>query len=297
MNSASGACSLLNPESGCANVAIVTTTHITVPSDLRPRLEDARLDNLALMRALDRAFPAGPPVTATTLRAFGEFEADCGEALWALDQPAGSLDVRAMVRDTLASLERLPDARARIRAELTPRERTTLRETESAIRAGLDPAEAYSQVPGRDITAPSRKVAPSRATGPRVGRNDPCPCGSGKKYKKCCASRTPDEPPARPPQFRFEPGSYGGPGGFFPSIVCTKDAVDGSGVHFVLVKSNRVWEESDDAAEEATRDLDGAFAGGASASERVALHLRAAGYLVVDDPRIVSDRHEPRRRG
>lgn len=24
-------------------------------------------------------------------------------------------------------------------------------------------------------------------TGPKVGRNDPCPCGSGKKYKKCCA--------------------------------------------------------------------------------------------------------------
>jgi preprotein translocase subunit SecA len=23
-------------------------------------------------------------------------------------------------------------------------------------------------------------------TGPKVGRNDPCPCGSGKKYKKCC---------------------------------------------------------------------------------------------------------------
>jgi preprotein translocase subunit SecA len=22
-------------------------------------------------------------------------------------------------------------------------------------------------------------------SGPRVGRNDPCPCGSGKKYKKC----------------------------------------------------------------------------------------------------------------
>lgn len=24
--------------------------------------------------------------------------------------------------------------------------------------------------------------------GPKVGRNDPCPCGSGKKYKKCCAA-------------------------------------------------------------------------------------------------------------
>ena len=27
---------------------------------------------------------------------------------------------------------------------------------------------------------------PIRNEGPRVGRNDPCPCGSGKKYKKCC---------------------------------------------------------------------------------------------------------------
>lgn len=23
----------------------------------------------------------------------------------------------------------------------------------------------------------------------KVGRNDPCPCGSNKKYKKCCISR------------------------------------------------------------------------------------------------------------
>jgi uncharacterized protein YecA (UPF0149 family) len=23
-------------------------------------------------------------------------------------------------------------------------------------------------------------------TGPKTGRNDPCPCGSGKKFKKCC---------------------------------------------------------------------------------------------------------------
>lgn len=26
-------------------------------------------------------------------------------------------------------------------------------------------------------------------SGPDVGRNDPCPCGSGKKYKKCCGSK------------------------------------------------------------------------------------------------------------
>jgi SEC-C motif-containing protein len=28
--------------------------------------------------------------------------------------------------------------------------------------------------------------APVRSTAPKVGRNDPCPCGSGKKYKQCC---------------------------------------------------------------------------------------------------------------
>ncbi|HID96245.1 MAG TPA: preprotein translocase subunit SecA [Candidatus Latescibacteria bacterium] len=32
---------------------------------------------------------------------------------------------------------------------------------------------------------PQRRVT-VRREGPKVGRNDPCPCGSGKKYKKCC---------------------------------------------------------------------------------------------------------------
>ncbi len=32
------------------------------------------------------------------------------------------------------------------------------------------------------------KVETVRRGEPRVGRNDPCPCGSGQKYKKCCGS-------------------------------------------------------------------------------------------------------------
>ena len=31
--------------------------------------------------------------------------------------------------------------------------------------------------------------APIRSTAPAVGRNDPCPCGSGKKYKQCCLGK------------------------------------------------------------------------------------------------------------
>ncbi|MBL8420283.1 MAG: preprotein translocase subunit SecA [Dechloromonas sp.] len=42
---------------------------------------------------------------------------------------------------------------------------------------------SYDEVPGgSDVEAPARR--PVQA-GPKVGRNDPCPCGSGKKYKYC----------------------------------------------------------------------------------------------------------------
>jgi preprotein translocase subunit SecA len=33
---------------------------------------------------------------------------------------------------------------------------------------------------------PEEKVSTYKRQDPKVGRNDPCPCGSGKKYKKCC---------------------------------------------------------------------------------------------------------------
>ena len=41
----------------------------------------------------------------------------------------------------------------------------------------------------RDFWLPHRKEASTyRREGDKVGRNDLCPCGSGKKYKKCCGS-------------------------------------------------------------------------------------------------------------
>lgn len=33
-----------------------------------------------------------------------------------------------------------------------------------------------------------RFAADNRAVSSKIGRNDPCPCGSGKKYKKCCGA-------------------------------------------------------------------------------------------------------------
>ena len=35
----------------------------------------------------------------------------------------------------------------------------------------------------------------------KIGRNAPCPCGSGKKYKKCCLSAQPEKRPAKKQRF------------------------------------------------------------------------------------------------
>lgn len=37
--------------------------------------------------------------------------------------------------------------------------------------------------------ASTGKAVPYARPGTPVGRNDPCPCGSGQKYKKCCMNR------------------------------------------------------------------------------------------------------------
>ena len=39
---------------------------------------------------------------------------------------------------------------------------------------------------GDEVSAAEAKKKPVTKDGAKVGRNDPCPCGSGKKYKNCC---------------------------------------------------------------------------------------------------------------
>jgi len=53
------------------------------------------------------------------------------------------------------------------------------------LRPGASVDATVEAVMGRDGGAGARTV---RRDGPKVGRNDPCPCGSGKKYKKCCGA-------------------------------------------------------------------------------------------------------------
>jgi hypothetical protein len=48
------------------------------------------------------------------------------------------------------------------------------------FRRQLEVPLAPAQPPGTPVTPKPYRAAP------KFGRNDPCPCGSGKKYKKCC---------------------------------------------------------------------------------------------------------------
>lgn len=84
------------------------------------------------------------------IRQLFELDADYAEALWALDQPLGTLDLNLMLRDTLAALEQLPEATSRLKKNLPSRAHPVLAKLELSVRQSLLPAEAYSMVPGRD---------------------------------------------------------------------------------------------------------------------------------------------------
>ena len=72
-----------------------------------------------------------------------------------------------------------------------PREDMRLRqyrETRPDFDLGGPPnqgGEAAMAAPGAVATSSQVAVQPVRRKFPKVGRNEPCPCGSGKKYKQC----------------------------------------------------------------------------------------------------------------
>lgn len=75
-------------------------------------------------------------------------------------------------------------------ATKTPTTGTVVAENQPRLKTTFDfgaeglPSEALSQL---STEAHRRQSAPIQPVSPRkVGRNEPCPCGSGKKFKRCC---------------------------------------------------------------------------------------------------------------
>jgi hypothetical protein len=61
-----------------------------------------------------------------------------------------------------------------------------------------------------------------------LGRNDPCPCGSGKKYKKCCLGKAPKTPASAVAQpATTKPAAYEAEPRFYPAVTsyCTQAAL------------------------------------------------------------------------
>ena len=79
---------------------------------------------------------------------------------------------------------------AKIMLHVVRAEKNVKRESSVNItNASLDASALSMNVEGENNVPNSNqteKPQPIVNDGPKVGRNDPCPCGSGKKYKNCC---------------------------------------------------------------------------------------------------------------
>jgi preprotein translocase subunit SecA len=79
-------------------------------------------------------------------------------------------------KDTLQKLFTVQIAREQDAKELKVERRQNF-----VLSRGAAPQAGGQTEAGKGVTV--------RRDGKKVGRNDPCPCGSGKKYKKCCLPR------------------------------------------------------------------------------------------------------------
>ena len=81
-------------------------------------------------------------------------------------------------------MERIQDRVVKVlwKIELAGGSRESEREESQRVSRALPPPRPKEQVM---YTGPKEAAAPVKRAQAKVGRNDPCPCGSGKKYKKC----------------------------------------------------------------------------------------------------------------
>ncbi len=91
--------------------------------------------------------------------------------------------IRYLFRVVIRPQETEEQRRAALGLGATPQGQPVEAEDEDRMAVAGSPVATK---PAQTRTATRRAAA---RTGRKVGRNDPCPCGSGKKYKKCCGAR------------------------------------------------------------------------------------------------------------
>lgn len=129
------------------------------------------------------------------------------EHIEAMDDLKGSINLQAYAqRDPVveyrmqgadmfdAMVNEIRERTVRMILSVYPREQAAMRvEVAKATGAGFEGDGAKKRsIKGRIPRANEEPRREPIVKGNKVGRNDPCPCGSGKKYKKCCGANQND---------------------------------------------------------------------------------------------------------
>ena len=102
-------------------------------------------------------------------------EYDATLALLHMPEPKGEF----IAPESAEGNEMMGEEEERLAAYLSPQQKPNS-PTDNLIYRGSQVAQQLEEQP----STPTAQTI--RRDGEKVGRNDSCPCGSGKKYKKCC---------------------------------------------------------------------------------------------------------------
>jgi len=124
----------------------------------------------------------GKPIDIYKKEAFGAFERMVIE----IDQEIVSLvyKLRVNIPEKSRAERRRDEAMQASHADTTGMGYATAA-TGATSAATPTPEGGRGQSPMAEASQAGKQARTIRRTQPKVGRNDPCPCGSGKKYKKC----------------------------------------------------------------------------------------------------------------
>jgi SEC-C motif-containing protein/uncharacterized protein DUF1186 len=133
-------------------------------------------------------------VMATAMLGFSQLSEPALAAIADGRIPALLVDER-FYRTVLAEALERPDDRERFETENLGYIEDILEALQVFSHRADDPVEEWSSDwpevdHAEELAFSSAKPLPARNPWRDVGRNDPCPCGSGKKFKKCCLALT-----------------------------------------------------------------------------------------------------------
>jgi preprotein translocase subunit SecA len=152
-----------------------------------PRDEMKRMERAVLLQILDNAWKdhllAMDHLRASVgLRGYAQVDPKVEykrEGMRTFDLMWKGIDERVV--DIVYRIEQVEDDALRS----TWKETAAIHADASAVALAA-PAAAGGPPEAADPQAAAGPVEPIRNLGQKVGRNDPCPCGSGRKFKNCC---------------------------------------------------------------------------------------------------------------